>query len=129
MKRAAGKRSILVLGSERNKAFAQTLRELELVPTFVASLEGVVHALRHMRATAILVDSDHRGADDLELVLNVRDLDSEVPILLIGSSREEYAERILSSRSKTFLIHKASNSRSLAGEIRPLLKAAGLSST
>jgi DNA-binding NtrC family response regulator len=129
MKRAAEERSVLVLGSDRNKVFVQTLRELKLVPTFVGSLEGVVHGLRHMQAAAILVDSDHRGADDLELVLNVRDLDPEVPILLVGSSREERAERILSTRKNTFLIRKATRSRSLADEIRPLLEPAGLSST
>ncbi len=128
MKRAAGKRSVLVLGSDTNKAFVQTLRELSLVPSFVNSLEGVVHALRHMQARAILVDRDQRGADDLELVLNVRDLDPEIPIILIGSSQEERAERILSSRERTFLICKTTNCRSLAGEIGPLLEAAGPSS-
>lgn len=124
--RVGRNRSVLVLGSDRNKAFVQTLLRLELVPTFVRSLEGVVHAMRHMRARALLVDRDQRGADDLELVLNVRDLEPEIPIILIGSTGQGPADEILSSLAKTFLIHKPTNSGSLAADLGPVAEEAGL---
>jgi DNA-binding NtrC family response regulator len=127
MKRAERKRNVLVLGSERNKAFAQMLREIGIAPTFVRTLEGVVHALRHMKAAAVLVDRNQGGADDLELVLNVRDLDPEIPIILIGATRGDRADEILSSQQATYLIRKPMNSKSLAGDLEGLAKRAGFS--
>jgi DNA-binding NtrC family response regulator len=127
MKRAERNRNVLVLGSERNEAFAQVLHEIKLAPTFVRTLEGVVHALRHMKATAVLVDRNQGGADELELVLNVRDLDPEIPIILIGSTREGRADEILSSQQATYLVRKPMNSKSLAGDLKGLAKRAGLS--
>lgn len=112
--------NVLVLGCERHKAFSRMLREIKLVPTFVRSLEGLLHALRHMQAAAILVDRTQRIVDELELVLNVRDLDKEIPILLVGSLPEARVDAILSSRHRTYLIRKPIDSRSLAGDIKGL---------
>ena len=56
--------ALLVLGSERKKGFVETLRELRFNPTFLGSMEAVLHALRHMRASAILVDRDGKKADE-----------------------------------------------------------------
>lgn len=118
---------MLVLASERNRAFAQMLSKLKLVPTFVTSLEGVVHAIRHMQAKAVLVDRTQGSTDDLELVLNVRDLDPKIPIILIGSSRVDRADEILAGQTGTFLIHKPINSSSLAPELKKVAQQAGLS--
>jgi DNA-binding response OmpR family regulator len=127
MKRAERTRNVLVLGSERNKAFAQVLREIKLAPTFVRTLAGVVHALGHMKASAVLVDRNQGAVDDLELVLNVRDLNPEIPIILIGGRREDRADEILSSQQATYLIRKPMNSKSLAADLKGLAKRAGLS--
>ena len=124
MRRTAGNRSVLVVGSERSKVIARLVRELELVPTFVGSLQAALHALRHMRALAILVDRDQKRADDLELVLNVRDLDPRIPVLLIGATRDSRTERILSRQTATFLITRSGDGGSLA---TLFLKAVGAS--
>jgi DNA-binding response OmpR family regulator len=105
------------------------LSKLKLVPTFVRSLEDVVHAIRHMQATAVLVDRDQGGTDDLELVLNVRDLDAKMPIILIGPAHKDHADEILSRQAGTFLIHKPINSRSLDADLKKVAMEAGLSNT
>jgi DNA-binding response OmpR family regulator len=116
----AGRRKVLVLGSEWNRTFKKLLSEMRFVPSFVSSLEGLIHAIRHMQAAAILVDRDQHKADELELVLNVRDLDGKIPIVLIGSSSEEGTDAILSNQPSTFLIRKSTSSRSLAADLRAL---------
>jgi hypothetical protein len=121
-------RSVLVLGSERKRALSQVLSEIELAPTFATSLEGILHALRHTQAVAILVDRDQRIADELELVLNVRDLNRDIPILLIGSPREDRADEVLLRQPGTFLIHKPANSSSLAASLKAFTKEARFSS-
>jgi DNA-binding NtrC family response regulator len=115
--------TLLVLGSARNRAFARILRELRFEPTFLASMEELLHALRHTRASAVLVDRDKGNADDLELVLNIRDLDDRVPIILIGSPGEAETEVLLRRQPATILIHKAAGDNSLRQDLRPFLTA------
>ena len=80
-----------------------------------------------MQAAAVLVDRDQKIVDELELVLNVRDLDKEIPILLVGSFRETSVDALLSSRHATFLVRKPINSRSLLGDLEGLTTGAGFS--
>ena len=115
--------SLLVLGSDRNRAFVKTLKALRFDPTFLGSMEAVLHALRHVQASAILVDRNGKKADDLELVLNIRDLDERIPIILIGSPAEGQTETLLWRQPATFLIHKPANDPSLRQELRQFLAA------
>jgi hypothetical protein len=47
----------------------------------------VLGALRHELTALLLVDAEHSEVDVLELLLNVRDIDRAVPILVIGDAR------------------------------------------
>ncbi len=113
--------SLLVLGSARNKAFARILRESRFEPTFLTSMEEVLYALRSTQASAVLVDRDGKSADDLELVLNIRDLDERIPIILIGSPAEGRTEELLRRQPATILVHKAAGDTSLRQDLRPFL--------
>jgi CheY-like chemotaxis protein len=117
MKKAAKKYPVLVLGCDRDGSFTKTLSDFRFSPTFLRSTEAVLHALRHTQAKAILVDRDQKAADELELVLNVRDMDEEIPIILIGSSTDERTERILMSLPATLLIDKPIRDTSLGREL------------
>jgi DNA-binding NtrC family response regulator len=129
MKTQEKMRTVLVLGSKRRKAFLRMLNETELAPVFVSSLEGILHAVRHTQAIAILVDREQRRTDELELVLNVRDLDPQIPIVLIGTSHKDPADEVLSNQRRTFLIPEAIDSRSLAGCLKGFTKDASFSGT
>ena len=117
------KTALLVLGSERNRTFRETLRELRFDPTFLGSMEAVLYALRHTQASAVLVDRDRSEADDLELVLNIRDLDDRIPIFLVGRPARRQTEDLLWRQPATFLIHKAVNDTSLGQELIPFIEA------
>jgi hypothetical protein len=56
MKKAERRHPVLVLGNSRDKAFEQTLSDICFFPTYLKSMEGVLHELRHVQTTAILVD-------------------------------------------------------------------------
>jgi CheY-like chemotaxis protein len=113
-----GNLPVLVLGYNRGKAFARTLADTGLSPMFLNSMEGLLHALSHTQAKAILVDREQEKADELELVLNVRDMDEEIPILLVGPAPEQRTDRILQRQHATFLIRKPITDRSLAQELK-----------
>lgn len=120
MKKSARKRPVLVLGNDRSATFSRTLRDAHLSPTFLKSLDAVVHALRHSQVTAILVDRNQRRVDELELVLNVRDMNGEIPIILIGRSPDKRADPILSAQPATFLIDEAIDDSMLGAELKTL---------
>ena len=120
MKKTARKRAVLVLGCDGNATFTKTLRDVSLSPTFLKSLDALLHALRHSQATAILVDRDQKKADELELVLNVRDMDEKIPVILIGPSTDKRTDRILLNQPATFLINEAIDDSSLARELKAL---------
>jgi DNA-binding NtrC family response regulator len=115
-----GNRPILVLGYKRGKLFAQTLTKTGLSPTFLNSMEGLLHALSHSQARAILVDREQGKADELELVLNVRDMDEEIPIVLVGAVPEQMTDKILERQHATFLIRKPITDSSLVEELKTL---------
>jgi len=122
MKKAERRHSVLVLGNSRDKAFEQTLSDICFSATFLKSMEGVLHKLRHVQTTAILVDRDQKKADELELVLNVRDMDENIPIILIGSTTDELTELILASQPATFIIPKPIGDPSLGSALRGLMQ-------
>jgi DNA-binding NtrC family response regulator len=113
-----GNHPVLVLGHDRGKAFSRTLADTSFSPKFLNSMEALLHALSHTRAKAILVDREQNKADELEFVLNVRDMDGGIPILLIGSTRNEGTDKILEGRHATFLVRKPITDCSLAEELK-----------
>ncbi len=116
------KTALLVLGSEGNRTFRETLRELHMNPTFLGSMEAILYALRHSQAVAVLVDRDRSEADDLELVLNIRDLDETIPIFLVGSPAQRQTETLLWRQPATFLINKPLSDTSLGQELVPFMQ-------
>lgn len=120
MKKSKGKHPVLVLGYDRGKAFSRTLSDAGLSLTFLNSMEGLLYALTHTQARAILVDREQKLADELELALNVRDMDGEIPIILVGSISEQRTDKILLDQPATFLIRKPINDNSLARELQAL---------
>jgi hypothetical protein len=120
MKTEEKRHPVLVLGNSRNKAFEQTLCDICFSPKFLSSMEGILHALRHMHATAILVDRDQKKVDELEFILNVRDMDGDIPIFLIGSATDEHMDLILSNQPATFIVPKPVGDPSLRDALRGL---------
>jgi CheY-like chemotaxis protein len=85
-------------------------------------MEGVLHELRHVQTTAILVDRNQKEVDELELVLNVRDMDGNIPIILIGSTTDEHMDLVLSNQPATFVISKPVGDPSLRDALRGLVQ-------
>lgn len=55
------------------------------VPLVRAGMREAVDTLRHEQIEAILVDTTSAELDALEFVLNVRDINESVPILVVAS--------------------------------------------
>ena len=96
--------AVLVLGSERSSQLSRKLVELGLRPVTQFTMREALDRLRHGRFAAVLVDREFVAVDALEFVLNVRDVDSHTPIVVVGSSTVASEDRLLRSQIRTCLI-------------------------
>ncbi len=86
--------ALLVLGSVTDRTFVDALFDLGFSPLVRDSMPSALSKLRSERFAAVLVDGDAADTDVLEFVLNVRDIDEHVPVVVVGLS-DESGEEVL----------------------------------
>ena len=87
--------SLLVLGSNRNKALSEKLFELGFTAIVRESMQKALEKLRTGMFCGIVVDAAHSDCDALEFVLNVRDLNGDIPVIIIGDFYAGSESRLL----------------------------------
>jgi ActR/RegA family two-component response regulator len=75
---------ILILGSGDQPRLRRALAESDFVPCTRASIRSALDMVRHERPAAVVVNGRRASEDPLEFVLNVRDVDEHVPVLVFG---------------------------------------------
>ena len=80
--------TVLVLGISAESPCMEELFGLGLVPIRRSHIGDAIHLLRHGRFVAAVVDFPHTTEDTLEFVLNVRDLNPGIPVLVAGPFRQ-----------------------------------------
>ena len=78
--------ALLVLGSVTDRTLVDALSDLGFAPLVRDSMWSALSKLRSERFAAVLVDGDAADTDVLEFVLNVRDIDEHVPVVVVGGS-------------------------------------------
>jgi len=63
---------------------AQKLSDAGMDPLAPDHIESALETLRHEEVAGILISSMNAAIDILELVLNVRDVDMQIPIAVVG---------------------------------------------
>lgn len=96
--------SILILGSNENKELTEPLFELGLTAIVRESMQQALEKLRSGIFGAIIVDRQHAECDVLELVLNVRDLDEDIPIFVLGRFPGTEDDKLALADRKTFVM-------------------------
>jgi hypothetical protein len=74
---------ILVLGKDDKGVLVTALSQLGWLTVFEYSLQQTMRQLRRHRFKAVLFVDDQTDEDSLEFVLNIRDYDATIPIILI----------------------------------------------
>lgn len=72
-------------------------------------INNTIEALRELRRTrfnAIIIDRDQAAFDTLEFVLNVRDLEPSIPIVILADSLDQASANALESQPQTLLLQK-----------------------
>ena len=112
--------AVLVLGSISNWDFLDAIFRAGFESLVRETMQGAIAKLRREGFAAIVVDRDHADVDVLEFVLNVRDMDQETPVIVVGSSPDDESHQALMSQPRTLLLGKLENPDELLEELKKL---------
>ena len=111
----------LVMGRDENKHVMNLLLNAGLVPLVQRNIPQALDKLRHEHFAMIVVDRSHTDVDVLEFILNVRDIDGEIPIVVIGQSDDTLDDQILRAQPRTFVSGQYDSPEHFAREIGQIL--------
>jgi DNA-binding NtrC family response regulator len=80
------------------------MRRIGLSPLRVRTLDDAVEKLKYGFFAAVLFDERRSDVDSLEFVLNVRDVDTAVPIVIIGMGSDGVSDSVLRSQHGVYRI-------------------------
>jgi hypothetical protein len=93
------------------------LRSLGIEPEVRGSMPGALERLRRGRLAAVLIDRGFTRVDPLEFILNVRDIEAAVPVVVIGSANDEFVDRQIRRQRCTAVVDGVRNMDLLAEEL------------
>ena len=98
--------AVLLLESKRNDELRKLFVGLGVEPMACRSIQDVLKKLRHEQFMAVIFDSNQLDIDVLELVLNIRDINDHIPVIIIGQPRDLENYHTLLSIGRVFIIDK-----------------------
>ena len=113
--------AVLVLGTYANKGLIDILFGIGLAPLVRENIQGVLDKLRHEQCAAVIVDFRHANIDILELVLNVRDVDEQTPVVVLGKLTDDTVREMLASQKQTTIVEDTEDGNKLAGRLEEIL--------
>lgn len=113
--------AVLVLGTYANRNLIEVLFNIGFSPLVREDIQGALTKLRHEQFTAIVVDRKYANTDVLEFVLNVRDIDKEIPVVVLGKLTDEAVHRTLQNQNQTIVVEEIGNTEKLAEKLEQIL--------
>lgn len=115
-------KDILVLGNHAQRDLMQSLSRIGFVPQVWGSMRHTLDKLLHQRFAAVIVDRKFTNADVLEFILNVRDINQEIPVVVIGSGNDERIDRKISKLGRTIILNGSERDDRLGDKLIYALK-------
>jgi len=114
--------AVLVLGNHANRDLVQTLSRGGFSPQVWGSMRHTLEKLVHNKYVAVIIDRKFTNADVLEFILNVRDINQEIPVVVIGSGSDERIDRKISKLDHTIMLNGSEKYDTLGEELMHALK-------
>ena len=67
------------------------------------TISQAVDTLRHGRYAAVVIDRTHSVTDIIECVLNLRDMDEDVPVVAVGGGYLSEEEKVLPRQPRVWM--------------------------
>ncbi len=84
-------RKVLCTGLDKNHALYRKISHSGYEIIKADTIEAAVDALRHEEIEWVLIMRNEIPIDIIELILNLRDVDPQVPVRVVGQAREDRA--------------------------------------
>jgi len=111
---------VLIVSTAVRGAVARAAEGCGFAVDVVRDVSRAVAHLRRRRYRAVLVDLDAADVDSLELVLNVRDFDPVVPIVVIAADWDATNMTTLGAQPGTMLVATPGNVADLSHDLARL---------
>jgi len=113
--------AVLVLGNHANRDLVEVLSGLGFASQVWGSMQHSLDKLRHEKFAAILVDRKFTHADILEFILNVRDIDKNISVVVIGPAKDERIDRTILKQDHTIILREFESRDRLAEKLAQAL--------
>jgi len=114
--------AVLVLDSREKSGLADMLFEIGLAPVVRKGMHDALLTIRKQRFAMMVIHPDDT-IDPAEVVLNVRDVEETLPVLVIGNDARAEAKDVLKQLPLTFVIDDCRRADTLARTFNAVLAA------
>lgn len=97
--------TVLVLTHDEHSDLIDTLFTLGYVPIIRQNMVSALKEIHHKSAAVVFLDVKFVAIDALEFIINVRDIDQHLPIVILNGSIEGETEIL--NQQNTFIIARA----------------------
>jgi hypothetical protein len=97
---------VFVLDTQKNSSLINDLFDLGVIPISRTNIPAALKVIRHEDLRAVLINNEAIEEDVLEFVLNVRDFNTTVPIIIAGMPDDVSEERALRKQKKVSFIRQ-----------------------
>lgn len=108
---------ILILGNHTNRELADVISNIGFVPQLWGSMQHSLERVRRGSFAAILIDREFTRTDVLEFILNVRDINYEIPVVVIGPAKDERTEQKIRRLEHTIIINDSERNNTLGEKL------------
>ena len=115
-------KAVLVLGNHANTDLKQSLSNVGFAPEVWGSMRHTLDKLLHRRFVAVIVDRKFTNADVLEFILNVRDINKEIPVVVIGHGNNERIDMKISRIGRTIILNSPERDDTLGEKLKKVIK-------
>lgn len=101
---ASSNTTVLVLGTEPQSMLIELLFDMGVVPIMRKKMLPALDRIRHEDFDAVFLDHNRGDVDVLEFVLNVRDHNGELPVVVLGGLSNAREHEVLNAMQPVFLV-------------------------
>jgi len=115
-------KNVLVLGNHSRHLLPNVLKNLGFVSEIRGSVLNCLSHLQCQRVAAVVVDRDFTHADVLEFLLNIKDIDDSLSVIIVGRTKNDTVEQALRTQRQAVFVNESKNQKNLALELADILK-------
>lgn len=113
--------AVLILGSYANQEYVEVLSNIGFIPEVRGSARHSLDKVRRQRLSGVVIDRKFTHADVLEFILNVRDINPKIPVVVIGFGKDKQIDRKITKQDHTKVLGEFDRGETLAKELTHIL--------